>query len=195
MSNPLDSLLHDTTRTFAHDMAQMRASIDGTLVDGFARAGSVLESGLLTALRKGGAGFHDLRRTALDVLGTIAAEAARVVLGGNSGNSGNSGSSGGGSGSWAGSFASAAGAALGLPGRATGGPVAPGRGYMVGERGPELFVPASAGRIEAAPVAAPAREVRVAITVQAPAGTGAAQALQLSSRQVAAAVRRALRDA
>ncbi|MFV4701594.1 hypothetical protein ACNJUI_21260, partial [Mycobacterium tuberculosis] len=88
---------------------------------------------------------------------------------------------------------SAAGAALGLPGRATGGPVAPGRGYVVGERGPELFVPASAGRIEATSPAPAPREVRVAITVQAPPGVAAPQALQLSSRQVAAAVRRALR--
>lgn len=187
MTNPADSLLQGTTQAFVRDMAQMRASIDGTLVDGFARAGTVLESGLLTALRKGGAGFQDLRRTALDVLGAIAAEAARALLGG-------SGSTGGGSGA-AGGLLTAAGAALGLPGRATGGPVAPGRGYVVGERGPELFVPGGAGRIEAAPAAAAPREVRVAITVQAPPGTGAAQALQLSSRQVAAAVRRALRDA
>ena len=40
------------------------------------------------------------------------------------------------------------GALLGLPGRATGGSVSPGRGYVVGENGPELFVPSSAGRVE-----------------------------------------------
>lgn len=197
MSDPVDSLLVDVranTQAFARDMAQMRSSLDGTLVDGFARAGTVLESGLQSALRKGGEGFLDLRRIALDVLGTIAAEAARALLGG--GASGGSGAGGGG-GDLAG-FGAAAASALGLPGRATGGPVAPGRGYLVGETGPELFVPTSAGRIETArdlgPGAGP-REVRVAITVQAPPGTGPAQALQLSSRQVASAVRRALREA
>lgn len=35
----------------------------------------------------------------------------------------------------------------GIPGRATGGPVGMGRPYMVGERGPELFVPNSSGSI------------------------------------------------
>ena len=34
------------------------------------------------------------------------------------------------------------------PGRALGGPVGAGRPYMVGERGPELFVPSRSGRIE-----------------------------------------------
>ena len=82
---------------------------------------------------------------------------------------------------------------LGLPGRATGGPVAPGRGYLVGERGPELFVPTSAGRVEAA---APSRrsDVRVAINLAAPRGTSTPTALARSSRQVASAVRRALME-
>jgi TP901 family phage tail tape measure protein len=35
-----------------------------------------------------------------------------------------------------------------LPGRATGGPVTMARPYIVGERGPELFVPSATGRIE-----------------------------------------------
>ena len=34
-----------------------------------------------------------------------------------------------------------------LPGRAAGGPVDMGRAYMVGERGPELFVPGASGQI------------------------------------------------
>ena len=56
------------------------------------------------------------------------------------------------------------GAVFGLPGRATGGPVSPGRGYLVGERGPELFVPTSAGRVEAGMPGRP-RDVRVSINV------------------------------
>jgi len=69
--------------------------------------------------------------------------------------------------------------------------VSPERPFIVGERGPELFVPTSAGRVEAALPQAP-RNVRVAITIAAPPGTSAPQALQRSSRQVASAVRRAL---
>ena len=77
-----------------------------------------------------------------------------------------------------------------LPGRATGGPVAPGRGYMVGERGPELVVPTASGRLEAGPSGG-VREVRVAIHVNAPAGS-APETLARSSRQVARAVKVAL---
>jgi len=36
---------------------------------------------------------------------------------------------------------------LSIPGRANGGPVGAGEAYMVGERGPELFVPKQAGSI------------------------------------------------
>ena len=87
------------------------------------------------------------------------------------------------------------GSMLGLPGRATGGPVSPGRGYMVGERGPELFVPTSAGRVEAnVGNGRAARDVRVSINISAPPGTSSPQALQRSSRQVASAVRRALNE-
>ena len=78
----------------------------------------------------------------------------------------------------------------GLPGRATGGPVTGGRPYLVGERGPELFVPTAAGRVEA-PASPGPREVRVAITVNAPAGAAPAM-LERSGRQVARAVRAAL---
>jgi hypothetical protein len=69
--------------------------------------------------------------------------------------------------------------------------VAGGRAYLVGERGPELFVPTAAGRVETLRPSGGAREVRVAITVNAPAG-GEGKALQASSRQVARAVKAAL---
>ena len=71
------------------------------------------------------------------------------------------------------------------------GPVSGGRGYMVGERGPELFIPpGGGGRIET--MGSRGRDVRVSIAVQAPAGSEP-QALRQSSRQVARAVRSALR--
>ena len=65
------------------------------------------------------------------------------------------------------------------------------RGYLVGERGPELFVPTSAGRVESAQ-SGKARDVRISITVGSSSPAAAPQALQRSSRQIASAVRRAL---
>ncbi|MBS0481881.1 MAG: tail tape measure protein [Proteobacteria bacterium] len=187
-ADPVDSLLIDVranTQGFQNDIAAMRGSFDGTLVDGFARAGTVLERGLLGAIRKGSLGFEDLRRIALNVIDSIAAQA----IGGLFGSGGGAG--GGGLGGLL-NIGSLVGAIFGLPGRATGGPVAPGRGYLVGERGPELFVPTSAGRVEPGLTAAAARDVKVSIAITAPPGTSAPQALERSSRQVANAVRRAL---
>lgn len=80
---------------------------------------------------------------------------------------------------------------LGMPGRATGGPVSAGRAYVVGERGPELFVPSTGGRIERA--GSGGRDVRVAIAIRTPA-PGDPQVLRQSSRQVARAVRSALAE-
>ena len=198
MPDSVDSLTIDVranTQAFASDVAAMRSNFDGTLVDGFSRAGDVLERGLLTALRKGSIGFEDLRRIALSVIDQIASRSLNnlfnsIGLGGGSGGNG----AGGGTGNLIGSIGSLLSSLLGSPGRATGGPVTPGRGYMVGERGPELFMPSSAGRIETGFGSQP-RDVKVSININAPAGTSAPQALQRSSRQVASAVRRALAEA
>lgn len=191
MTDPVDSLLIDVranTQGFASDVAAMRSTFDGTLVDGFARAGTVLERGLLSAIRKGSLGFEDLKQIAFNVLDQIAAQALQGLFG--SGGGGGSGGLGG-----LLNFSGLLGSILGLPGRATGGPVSPGRGYLVGERGPELFMPTSAGRIEAnAGTGGARRDVKVSITIAAPSGTSAPQALQRSSRQVASAVRRALSE-
>lgn len=184
MTDAVDSLVVDVranTQGFAADVATMRGSFEGGLLDGLGRAGDVLERGLLGAIRKGSLGFEDLRRVALGVLDQIAGQAIDSLFG-----SGKAGGAGG-----VLNLGGLIGSLLGLPGRATGGPVSPGRGYVVGERGPELFVPTSAGRIETA-TPARGRDVRVAITIAAPPGTTAPQALQRSGRQVASAVRRAL---
>lgn len=180
MDEEIETLLVEVragTDGFARDVERMRASVDGNLIAGFNRAGDVLERGLTGAIRKGSLGFDDLKRVALGALDAIAAQSLKGLLGG--------GQAGAGIG-----LGGLAGSLLGLPGRATGGNVAPGRGYMVGERGPEVFVPTSAGRIE--PTASAARDVRVSINLSAPAGTSAPRSLQRSSRQVASAVRRAL---
>lgn len=192
MGDEIETLLVDVragTDGFLQDIRTMRGAFDATVTDGFARAGQVLERGLLQAIRRGSLGFDDLKRIALGALGEIAAQALHGLLGGASGQTDidmfkkdrspilDIGEG-------------LLGAILGLPGRATGGPVSPGRGYLVGERGPEMFVPTSAGRIE--PQAGRARDVRVAIQVSAPPGGNAPQAMQRSSRQIASAVRRAL---
>ncbi len=194
-SGTVDTLLIDVranTQAFAADVATMRSSFDGTLVDGFSRAGDALERGLLSALRKGSIGFEDLRRVAMSVIDQIASRSlgnlfSSIGLGG--------GGNGNGGGNALLNISNLVGSLLGLPGRATGGPVSPGRGYVVGERGPELFMPTSAGRIENVLGGGGGRDVKVSIAITAPPGTSAPQALQRSSRQVASAVRRALYEA
>lgn len=167
------------TRGFARDVAEMRGALEGSLATGAERAGRGIEGSLLRAARTGKLGFEDLKRTALGVMDDI----ARAALGG--GLSALLGGHGGGLGNALGSL-------LGAPGRATGGPVSPARPYWVGERGPELFVPTASGRVEPAGSGG-ARQVNVAIRVQAEAGAAPA-ALTRSSRQVARAVRAALAE-
>jgi phage-related minor tail protein len=170
------------TGAFARDVAEMKGQLEGPLADGLERAGRVLESALIRAVRTGQFGFEDLKRTALAAMAEIAAAAIRGGI--------QAASGGGGAGGLLGAAAQVLAAAMGAPGRATGGPVAPGRPYLVGERGPELFVPTSSGRVEAGRGGA-ARDIRMSITVSAPAGE-APQALARSSRQVARAVKQAL---
>jgi phage-related minor tail protein len=178
------------TSGFARDVAEMRGELEGPLAAGVERAGRALENALIRAVRTGKLGFDDLKRVALSAMGEIAAAAIRGGIGAIFGGGSAAASAGGG-----GVQGLVAGAVqqlpilLGLPGRAAGGPVAPGRAYLVGERGPELFVPTASGRVEAG--RAEARDIRMSITINAPAGTEP-QALGRSSRQVARAVKRAL---
>lgn len=67
--------------------------------------------------------------------------------------------------------------------RANGGPVTPGGAYLVGERGPEVFRPASAGSVEPA-----AGGMTVNVTVQG----GGEPALIRSDAQIAQALARAV---
>ena len=167
------SVRADTT-VFARDVQAMRAELEGPFAAGADRAGRAVERALARAIRTGKLGFEDLKRVALSVMAEVAGSAVRSGIG-----------------SVIGGLALPALSALGLPGRATGGPVAPGGAYLVGERGPELFVPTASGRV-AAPSVGSGHEVRVTINVNAPFGGDAPQALARSSRQVARAVRAAL---
>jgi hypothetical protein len=190
MDDNLDQLVIDvraSTGNLAADLQKVRSSIDNSLIDGLEQAGSSLERGLLSALRKGTLGFDDLRRVAMRSLNEIAAQALDIGIGNLFGGQ---------SGGLGGLLGQSLGALLGLPGRATGGPVSPGRGYIVGERGPELFVPTSAGRVESnRAVGGQGRDVRVAISMTTPRGTVAPVAMRRSSRQLASAVRQAIEAA
>lgn len=191
MDDEIDTMLVSVradTSGFARDVAEMRRQLEGPLAEGLERAGRALEGALARAVRTGKLGFEDLKRVALGVLADIAAAAVQGGIGAilRGGGSGGGGAPGGG----IGSIGQLLLGALGLPGRATGGPVAPGRAYLVGERGPEMFVPTASGRVEPGGGSA-AREVRVSISINAPAGAEP-RALAQSGRQVARAVRQAL---
>ena len=177
------------TQGFEQDLAAMRGSFDNTLVAGFTQAGAVLDSGLATALSRGSLGFASLRTTALGALSDVAAQANTNLYSAVSADGG--GASSVGMSSLVGLSALMS-TVLGLPGRATGGPVSPGQPYLVGENGPEMFVPTSAGAVAPNGGGSGGRDVNVAISINAPAPSSTPQSLQRSSRQVASAVRRAL---
>ena len=97
-------------------------------------------------------------------------------------------SGGGGGGSLFGAFASAIGSYFGGA-RANGGPVSAGRAYLVGERGPEMIMPRSAGTV--VPNGALAG-MGANITINLPAG---AEVTRSSASQIAAEVARTLATA
>lgn len=163
------------TGGFLAGVGEMRRELDGPLAEGAARAGGGIERALLRAAGNGKLGFEDLRRVAVAALGEIAAAAGKADFGGGGG--------------IVGAIAGVASALLGgRPGRATGGPVNGGRAYMVGERGPELFVPTSAGRIE---TGGGRGAVNVTINVAVPRDASP-QLMTQTANQVARAVRQAL---
>ncbi|AMO72774.1 tail tape measure protein [Sphingorhabdus sp. M41] len=175
------------TAGFAKDVADMKGQLDGPLASGLERAGSALENTLSRAIRRGSLGFEDLRRVALSVMNDIASAAIHSGLQGLLGIG--SGGSGGGLPNLGTSLLSAF---LGAPGRATGGPVSGGRAYMVGERGPEIFVPTASGRIEQPTSVSAAPNIRLTINISDNGQGSAPDQMRRSSRQVARAVRNVL---
>lgn len=172
------------TAAFARDVSTMRSELEGPLVAGVGRAGRMIDASLARAITNGKFGFDDLKRMALSAMNEIAAASLRALLRPSGGPGVGASVLNGISGFVAG--------LVGSPGRATGGPVSAGRGYVVGENGPEYFVPSSGGRIEQMRGGG-SRDVRVSIAIQSPVA-GDPQVLRQSSRQVARAVRSALRD-
>ncbi len=171
------------TAGFARDVATMRGELEGPLATGAMRAGRVIESALARAITSGKFGFDDLKKVALAAMAQIASASMRSLFG----------SLGGGAGGLGGLLSGAVSSMLGVPGRANGGPVSAGRSYMVGERGPELFVPGAGGRIERLGAGGGGREVRVSIALTSPRA-GDPAVLRQSSRQIAHAVRSAIRN-
>lgn len=171
------------TAGFARDVAAMRGELEGPLVAGAGRAGRMIDSALARAVTTGKLGFDDLKRVALSAMAEIAQASLRGLLN-------PTGAAGGGIGAGLiNGLGNLVTGLLGAPGRAHGGPVNGGRAYVVGERGPELFVPSSGGRIEH--TGGGGRDVRVSIAVRTPTPSDP-QVLRQSSRQVARAVRSAL---
>lgn len=171
------------TGGFMAGVNDIQRTLDGPFAAGMDRAGSGLSRALGRALSDGKLGFDDLKRLALSALGDIAQGALRLDLGGLFG--------GGGFGGGKSLLGGLVGSLFGLPGRATGGSVSAGRAYMVGERGPELFVPTAAGRVEANGAQGSGRMVNVTVNVAAPRDATPA-AMQQTGNQVARAVARAL---
>ncbi|MEE2567325.1 phage tail tape measure C-terminal domain-containing protein [Hyphobacterium marinum] len=149
----------------------LRALADGpgreaseSLSRAFERAGSSIESALSRAARTGELSFSAMADAIVRDLSRLAVD--RFVTGPIE--------------DLIGSLAS------GLPffgARADGGPVVPGGAYLVGERGPEMFTPASAGQVGAA---AP---ITVNITL---AGGADPARLRRSETQIATALARAV---
>jgi hypothetical protein len=175
------------TQGFARDIGAMRAELDGPFAAGIERVGKTLENSLTRAIQTGKFGFDDLKRLALSALSEIASASIRAGLESLTG-----GGQSGGSGGLLSSISAVLGSVLGAPGRATGGPVSPGRPYRVGENGPELFVPTTSGHIEANGGGRGAAALNLTINVSDNGRGSAPDALQRSSRQIARAAHQAL---
>ncbi len=188
MDEELDAMVISVradTRGFARDVASMRGELEGPLATGAMRAGRLIEGALGRAITTGKFGFDDLKKVALAAMAQIASASLRAAFA-----SGGTGA--GGSGGISGLLSGLMAGLVGSPGRATGGPVSAGRPYMVGERGPELFVPGSGGRVERLGGGS-GRDVRVSMTLSSPSASDPA-VLRQSSRQIAHAVRAAIRN-
>ncbi len=164
------------TSVFARDVAAMRAELDGPFAAGVEQAGRALENALVRALRTGqarlrgseagravGAWPRSPRPRSASGLGACSAAAGGGGIGGAD-------------------RAACSRAFAGAPGKAIGGPVSPGRAYLVGERGPELFVPTASGRIETGRPAGAARDPAQHQRQRAGGGGGAGAAGRRAGR-------------
>lgn len=141
----------------------------------FTKAGESLAATLTKAAATGKLSFADLAKSALQVVeGLLSA-----------GSGGAAASGGGGASDLAGLAASVLGDLFGGA-RAEGGPAYPGAAYLVGEQGPELFRPDTAGQVQ--PLGAGPLTINVQVQ-----GQGGAPDLVRSDTQIAQALARAVR--
>ena len=205
METLLDSLvvaIRADTRDLGRGLRGVREDLNGiaNLSDLFGDAGELAADRMSRAFERfaqtGKLSFAELKASVLASLNEIASAVIRSglqeLLGGVFGQS--SGPLGGllGGGIAGGGFGGGGfGGLLSLAGRAIGGPVREDRPFLVGERGPEVFMPNRAGRVEPLSASLPARPRSISITVNVN-GAGDAPALRQSAGQVAAAVRRAM---
>ncbi len=157
---------------FMRDVSAMRNALSDGLVSSAQVAGHGIEGALRRAARSGRVELEDLAKAGSRAIGEIAAAALALDGTGIAGLARNVGAG-----------------LLGLPGRATGGPVSPGQAYVVGERGPELFVPTASGHIEGR--TQQRGPVNVTVNVQAPRDASR-EFMTQTGRQVARDVRRTL---
>ena len=140
------------------------------LTAAFDEAGASIADALGRAARSGELSFHDMAQSVLADLAQIALE--RLVLEPVTGWSDQLGAT----------LAASVADVIGQ--RAMGGPVLGGAPYLVGEQGPEVFIPQGAGQV--AP-AGPSQVIHVTVNATGDAGA----AVQRSERQISAAIARA----
>lgn len=168
--------MSDEPETEGLDSLPRRAAEAAAALDGLKAPAERAAASIESAFDRAGASLtRSLARAAAD--GEISlAELARAVL------AVVNAAAGGRAGGLSAVIAQAAGTAF-SGARAEGGPVSPGGAYLVGERGPELFRPASAGAIE------PPTAASVTVNVHV---DGGAETLLRSEAQIAQALARAV---
>jgi phage-related minor tail protein len=166
----LDDRLGSAARTISGDFDAV-----------FEQMGSRLSRTFEDVIRTGKISFQDLKATALQVLSDIASAIIRAGLDRIGGLGGCS---------FGGGLGGLLNRGLGaLFGRASGGPVNAGLPFVVGEKGPELFVPRSPGGILPHGRAASAGGATITVNIFGPQN---AEQIRQSGAQVGAAVSRAL---
>lgn len=167
-----------TPRRQFHDFARAIAEDQKRIGETGKRVFDDLGRTLAEFARTGRFNFQSLKQVAIRILDEIAARALQVLLPGFGPGT-------------AGTLGRVILDGLGLLGRADGGPIAPNRPYLVGERGPELVIPRHAG--EVVPTrrisGEHGRDIRITVNVLSPMAADEARA---SAATIARVVRRAL---
>lgn len=166
----VEAALRQTGATMADALANDGEEAAERLEAVFRETGETIADTLATAARSGEMSFNDMVESILQDLARLALE--RLVIEPVT--------------DWTDRLGAGLAQSIGdvIGQRASGGPVLAGAPYLVGEQGPEVFVPSSAGAV------APAGPTQIIhVTVNATAEPG--RAVQHSERQISAAIARA----